>query len=215
MFKHQLLEQQELPSVTLPHGRFYTTPDGARYPSVTTVIGRQADKTWLWEWQKRVGKEKAQEITNRAATRGTRIHKIFEMYLMNEEGHLNGVMPANVALFKEMQPIVDERIGTIFGVEHSLFSHRLRTAGKTDVIAEFDGIPSIIDFKTASRLKEDEDIRGYFQQATCYALMTGERHTLKIPQLAILICTPEGPQVFVKKTIDYVPEVVKMFKNQV
>lgn len=213
MFKHQLLEQQELESITTDSGRFYTTPDGTKYPSVTTVIGAASDKTWLYEWHRRVGKEKAQEVTNRATTRGTRVHKIFEKYLMNESDYLEGVMPSNVSLFMDMKPIIDNRLGTILGVEHPLYSHRLRTAGRTDLIAEFDGIPSIVDFKTASRLKEESDIRGYFQQSTCYALMTGERHGLHIPQIVILICTVDGAQVFVQKTKNYVSEVVTMFKN--
>lgn len=213
MFSHQLLEQQQLESVTTDSGRFYTTPDGTKYPSVTTVLGSYADKTWLYEWHRRVGKEKAQEITNRAATRGTRVHSMFEKYLMNEADYLNDAMPSNKSLFLEMKPIVDKHVGVIYGVEHPLYSHRLRTAGRTDVIASFAGIPSIVDFKTASRLKEESDIRGYFQQATCYALMTGELHGLQTPQIVVLICTPEGPQVFVQKTKDYVSEVVSMFKN--
>jgi len=213
VFKHELLEHQELESVTTDSGRFYTTPDGKKYPSVTTVIGAASDKTWLYEWQRRVGKKKAQEITSRAATRGTKIHRMFEKYLMNESDYLANAVPINKSLFLEMKPIVDKRMSKIYGVEHTLYSHRLRTAGKTDVIAEFDGIASIVDFKTSSRLKEESDIRGYFQQATCYALMTGERHGIHIHKIVVLICTPEGPQVFVQKTKDYVSEVVHMFKN--
>ena len=101
----------------------------------------------------------------------------------------------------------------LFRSEHPLFSHRLRTAGRTDAVASFGGVLSIVDFKTASRLKDESEIRGYFQQTTCYALMTGERHGLSIPQVVVLICTPEGPQVFVKKTKEYTEEVVHMFKN--
>jgi hypothetical protein len=177
------------------------------------VLGSYADKTWLYEWHRRVGKEKAQEITNRATTRGTRVHGLFEKYLMNEEDYLKKAMPDTKSLFMEMKPIVDKNLGVVYGVEHPLYSHRLRTAGRTDVIASFCGIPSIVDFKTASRLKTESDILSYFQQATCYALMTGERHGMQIPQVVILICTPEGPQVFIKKTKDYVSEVVRMFKN--
>jgi genome maintenance exonuclease 1 len=214
MFKHELLEKYELESITTNAGRFYTTPDGKKYPSVTTVIGSYSDKTWLWEWQKRVGKEKAQEITNRAAVRGTAVHKMFEKYLMNDADFAHKVMPFNKILFDEMRSTVDQRLDTVYGVEHPLYSHRLRTAGRTDVVAKFDGIPSIVDFKTASRPKDIDSIRGYFQQATCYALMVGERHTINIPQIVVLICTTDdGPQVFVQNTIDYVQEVVSMFKN--
>lgn len=214
MFKHEFFERFELPSEMVDGHRYYTTPTGTRYPSVTTVLGQYADKTWLYEWRKRVGEEKANEISRRATTRGTRLHAIFEKYLANDPSYLEGVMPTNTVLFKAMKPIVDERVGTIYGIEHPLYSHRLRTAGKTDLIADFDGIRSIIDFKTASRSKEESDINGYFLQSTCYALMTGERTEISIPQIVILICVEnDEPQVFVKKTSEFVKPVVNLFKN--
>lgn len=214
MFKHELLDRQELKSVTTDTGRFYTTPTGEKYPSVTTVIGSLSDKTWLYEWHRRVGKETAQKIANKAAARGTAVHKIFEKYLLNDPNYADKIMPFNRYLFEEMRPTVDSRIGVVYGVEHPLYSHRLKTAGRTDVVAQFDGRPSIVDFKTASYPKQAEDIRGYFQQSTCYALMVGERHGVHIPQIVVLVCTQhDGPQVFIQKTSDYVSEVVSMFKR--
>ena len=57
--------------------RHYLTPDGNAVPSVTTIldITKPAEKKRaLAEWKKRVGTERAQQITTEAANRGTRMH---------------------------------------------------------------------------------------------------------------------------------------------
>ena len=75
----------ELQSETTPAGRYYITPNGQRLPSVTTVLGRKLDKSGLLEWRARVGEAKANEISRKATTRGTSVHKALEMYLKNED----------------------------------------------------------------------------------------------------------------------------------
>ena len=62
MFKHELFERFELPSETINDCRYYTTPTGEKYPSVTTVIGKYSDKRGLYEWRKRVGEAEANRI---------------------------------------------------------------------------------------------------------------------------------------------------------
>ena len=47
--------------------RLYTTPDGHKLPSVTTVLDKTKDKTHLIEWRKRVGEQKAAQITKEAS----------------------------------------------------------------------------------------------------------------------------------------------------
>lgn len=214
MFKHALFERFELPSEIIDEKRYYTTPTGEKYPSVTTVIGKYTDKSGLLAWRKRVGEEEANRVSAVAANRGTRVHNILEKYVLNDPTYAEGVMPINLAMFKDMKNVLDNRLGEIYGIEHPLYSHRLRTAGKTDLIAEFDGVKSIVDYKTAKRYKKESDILNYFLQSTCYALMTGERTGIHIPQIAIVIGVDnDEPQVFIKKTADYVSAVVKMFKH--
>ena len=43
--------------------RIYVTPDGERLPSVTTILGATKDMTALNEWKKRIGEDKANQIT--------------------------------------------------------------------------------------------------------------------------------------------------------
>jgi len=54
--------------------RVYLTPDGEKTPSVTTILSATKDMTHLNDWKKRVGGEKARQITTEAAGVGTAMH---------------------------------------------------------------------------------------------------------------------------------------------
>ena len=193
--------------------RYYFAPDGGQYPSVTTVLGENKDKTFLQKWIDTVGEEKAEQIKVQAGNRGTALHTICEDYLLNKDVYPEGVMPANIMTFSNLKPMLDKRVGKVFAVEAPLYSKKLNTAGRTDCIAEFDGVVSIVDFKTSLKPKKEEWIQDYFLQATCYSLMAEALTDLKIPQIAIII-TVDGqpePQVFVKNKYLYVERVLEIF----
>lgn len=193
--------------------RYYFAPDGGRYPSVTTVLGENKDKTFLQKWIDTVGEEKAEQIKVQAGNRGTALHTICEDYLLNKDVYPEGVMPANIMTFSNLKSVLDTRVGKVFAVEAPLYSKKLNTAGRTDCIAEFDGVVSIVDFKTSLKPKKEEWIQDYFYQATCYSLMAEALTDLKIPQIAIII-TVDGqpePQVFVKNKYLYVEKVLEIF----
>jgi genome maintenance exonuclease 1 len=212
IFEHSFFPKIELERVVIDGVRHYATPNGKRYKSVTTILSEKTDKKNLYEWRKRVGEAEANKISTQAANRGTAIHTICEQYLLNETNYPKGVMPTNLATFKTLRPIIDENIGMIYGLEHFMYSDELQTAGATDCIAEFDGIMSIIDFKTSTKLKKEEWIQNYFLQATAYALMAEERHGIEVPQIAIMIAVDhEEPQVFVKPKLEYISKVRELF----
>ena len=176
MFTH--CPPKELPnleSVTQADGkRYYVTPNGKRLPSVTTVVGAKK-KQVIMEWRKRVGEEEANRVSLHATTGGTALHKVCERYLDNEEDYFGNAMPHVRGMFNSIKHILDERIGVVYMQEVPLYSKHLRLAGRVDVIAEFDGVPSIIDFKTSKRTKTEEDIKDYFEQEAAYAVMYEER----------------------------------------
>jgi genome maintenance exonuclease 1 len=211
-FEHKLLPEFQLERVTIDGQRHYQTPNGKAYKSVTTILSEKTDKTHLFEWRKRVGEEEANKISVRAANRGTAIHTICENYLLNHESYPPNSMPANIDTFKALRPLIDDHIGMIYGLEHYMYSDELMTAGATDCIAEFDGVMSIIDFKTSTKIKKEEWIQNYFLQATAYALMAEERHGIEVPQIVILIAVDhEEPQLFVKPKSLYVDAVRELF----
>ena len=73
----------ELEALTLESGRTYTTPDGKKYPSITTVLGEHS-KQGIMKWRARVGDKEANKISGRAARRGNELHLVCEQYLKNE-----------------------------------------------------------------------------------------------------------------------------------
>ena len=205
----------DLETETINGKRFYKTPEGLLYPSVTTITS-QHGKDKIIEWRKRVGEEEANRISTKASNRGTKVHKICENYLNNEEdyartnpAHIHKTMPDTIAMFKSLQPLLDEHVNNIHALEIPLYSHHLRVAGRVDCIAEYDGKLSIIDFKTSGKLKEESWIKGYFMQCSAYAVMYEERTGIPVSQIVIMIAVDsEHPQVFIKKRNDYIKDFI-------
>lgn len=215
VFKHNLVPEIDIETTTIDGKRYYVLPNGEKFRSVTTVLDGAMDKTALHEWRKRVGHEEAQKITTQAARRGTAVHSIAERYVLNEENYLRGAMPSGIDAFKGVQTLLDKHVDNILGIELPLYSVALKTAGRCDLIAEFDGVPSVIDFKTSRKLKKEEWIESYFLQTTVYSMMFEWIYKIKIPQIAILIAVDhEPPQLFVKDRGQYVDRVLEIFTAQ-
>ena len=194
----------ELIAETTDSGRVYNTPDGNRYPSVTTILS-ELSKASIIAWRKRVGAEEANRISTQAGSRGTKVHQICEDYLNNKPDYLDGQMPANVFTFKQIQPILDQYVDNIQYLEAPLYSDFLKTAGRVDCIAEFDGKLSIIDFKTSRKPKKKEWISNYFMQASCYAVMYEERTEIPVSRTVVIIAVDGSePQVFVENRDNFI-----------
>jgi ATP-dependent exoDNAse (exonuclease V) beta subunit len=195
----------DLKAETTDSGRLYATPTGERYKSITTVLGNH-NKQAIMEWRERVGAEEANKISSKAARRGTKVHKICEDYINNEisELKMQMLMPDLKELFFKIKPIIDENLGDVYSQEQALYSHRLRIAGRVDLIGMWNGKLSVIDFKTSTKQKEEENIQNYFMQCTAYALMFSELTGMWIDDIVVLIATEEGsPQIFERQIHDY------------
>lgn len=179
-------------------GRRYVTPSGIKYPSITTVLGHFG-KQAIMDWRKRVGEQEANRISAHAASRGTSLHTICENYIDNKEDYFGKSMPHVRGMFNSIKPILDERIGRVYMQEVPLYSTHLRVAGRVDLVAEFDGVPSIIDFKTSSRHKEAEEIKDYFEQESAYAVMFEERTKIPIVNLVTIMAVDNSNQPLVFK----------------
>jgi ATP-dependent exoDNAse (exonuclease V) beta subunit len=209
-FKHVGCDiDYDLATETINGKRFYVTPGGNKYPSVTTITS-QYNKQSIMEWRKRVGEEEANRISSKAAGRGTRVHTMCENYLNNQEDYLQKQMPDAIVMFKTLQPLLNEYVNNIHALEVPLYSDYLRTAGRVDCIAEFDGAISVIDFKTSSKPKEDKWIQNYYMQCSAYAVMFEERTGIPVPRIVVMIAVDgEKAQIFVKKRNDYIDGFIK------
>ena len=192
--------------------RIYVTPSGNRYPSVTTVIGSNKKKMQsIMRWRKRVGAEKANNITAHSTNRGTKYHSIVEDYFNNQlDLKKYSKYPLPVLMFNHSRSTLD-RINNIYFQEAALYSDKLELAGRVDCIAEFDGVLSIIDFKTSASEKADNRLYDYFVQETAYACMLMEVHGIRVSQLVTIVACESGDtQVVVRPLLkEYLDSLLK------
>ena len=203
-FTHTPLLQQmpEVYTETINKNRFYVTPEGNKYPSITTVLSGRA-KEGINAWRERVGEAAANRIMRAASSRGTAVHELAENYLNNEELKNQEVLP--LFMFTQLKSELDN-INNIIMQEGGLYSDKWGIAGRVDCIADYDGKLTVIDFKTSTKEKKEEWIENYFIQCTAYCEMYEERYGQAIDQIAILIVCEDGTtQTFVKDKKDYVP----------
>ena len=207
----------DLPNITtetIKGKRYYLTPDGNKYPSITTVLSGR-NKEGLVKWRQNVGNDVANQIMREAAKRGTAVHTLVENYLNNEELSKQDVLP--VALFGMLKPELDN-INNIRIQEGGLYSDTYKIAGRVDCIADYKGVLSVIDFKTSRQEKKEEWIENYFIQGAAYCEMYEERFDQPIDKVVILIVTEDGAvQTFSKSKHDYLPllkSAVEEFNEQ-
>ena len=196
----------DVETTTIKGKRWYETPDGT-FPSATTVLGH-GDKPWLDSWRNMLGPKKADTETKRCSDRGTAVHEMAERYLMNDS--LDSVVAGrdrdHIKLFNQLKIVLKKRVNNIHAQEIALWSETFRIAGRVDCIGEYDGVLSVIDFKTSNGNKDEAMIEDYFLQTTAYAIMYNELYGTAIDTVVILITTERGlmPLVFKKKIDDYV-----------
>jgi ATP-dependent exoDNAse (exonuclease V) beta subunit len=193
----------DLPTETVNGSRRYCV-NGKLLPSVTTVTSYQ-NRQSIAEWRERVGEEVANKISHFASTNGTKFHKIVEDYLNNIDADYDTEKyEIALKLFNQFQSILDD-VDNIHYQECALYSETLGIAGRVDCIAEYNGKLSVIDFKSSSKPKHENQIQNYFVQETGYAMMYEEMTGNKIEQIVTLISCHSGEtQVFVKNPADYV-----------
>jgi genome maintenance exonuclease 1 len=203
-----LLEREEIDGI-----RYYKTPTGLLYPSVTTVLGAMSDKSALEAWKKRVGPEEAARVSAFASTRGTNVHTMCEKYVLGED--LDMSMPGNVATFRQLKKVLDDKVNNIRATECTLISHHLKTAGTCDLIADYDGRLSIIDYKTSAKVKRKEWIEGYFLQASLYSYMLWEMTKISVDQIVVIIAVDDNPtaQPFIERPKNFILKASQMVKD--
>ena len=206
MFNHVPVEIGKLVQVNAKGGRYYETPSGAKYPSVTSVT-RLHNLESIQAWKDKVGEEEAGKISRRALARGNKIHSLAEKYLLNEGDMSDDFSKAD---FGQMIPYLN-KINNIHCLETQLYSDHLQTAGTVDCIGEYDGKLTVIDFKTSAKLKKREWVKDYFMQCSAYAVMYEERTGTPIERLLLIInVEDEGVQLMDGKRDDYIGDFLDL-----
>jgi len=211
MFKHLDYVIPEIKTETIDRKRYYVTPSGEKYPSITTVLGH-FNKKGIIEWRKKVGEKEANRISTQASRRGTKVHQMCEDFINNKLDE-NKFMPTDKETFNSLRNILTDNINNIHCQEASLYSDYLKVAGRVDCVAEWNNRLSVIDFKTSRKLKKKEYISNYFQQGAAYCVMYEERTKIPVDQLIIVIAVDgESPQIFIEKRDTWVLSLMKKIK---
>jgi len=177
--------------------RFYVTPDGNQYPSITSILSQQ-ENLGIEAWKARVGEKEAKRISRESAHIGTAVHQLAEFYLSNYIIKLTDEDKKIVDTFNRLRFLLGN-INNIVGLEIPLFSDLLRVAGTCDCIAEYNGKLSIIDFKTSRKPKKEEWITDYWMQTFFYKLAFEEMTGIEIEQTVILVACVDSFDVQVFK----------------
>jgi hypothetical protein len=178
-------------------GRKYLSPDGSPLPSVTTILDAtkpEEAKQALHNWRKRVGVNKAREITTEAAGRGTRMHKYLENYVKNDIIGDPGSNPYSIQSHKMANTIINAGLtncSEFWGTEVSLYFPQIY-AGTADLLGIHSSSESIMDFKQTNRPKKKEWIEDYFIQLAAYAECHNELYNTNIKKGVIFMCSAEN-----------------------
>jgi len=183
--------------------RLYATPDGRKVPSVTTILDKtkpDESRQALNEWKKRVGHDRAQQITTEAANRGTRMHTYLEQYVKTGVLPPAGSNPYAWASHEMARSVIEqglkEKVTEFWGVEIPLYFPNLY-AGTTDGCGIHLGDEAILDYKQTNKPKKEEWIDDYKLQLVAYALAHNEVYGTKIRKGVVLMCVkPELDQQF-------------------
>ena len=196
--------------------RYYQVDDSASYPSVTSVISFISRKKFA-DWRAKVGEEAANRKTKRATTRGTRLHTLFEHYINNEDYKSlpEYQVPLIQLMLSSAKSHLDSRIDNIFQQETTMSSHRLCLAGTVDLICEFDGELSVVDFKTSEKEKPEEWLEDYFVQLSAYWAMFSEQTGVVPKKLVVFLVAENGDiQIVERRNIMYYLETLKDYVSQ-
>jgi len=197
--------------------RFYEAPDGNKYPSITTVLGKQPGKQeGLQKWRERIGEEQARIVSGKAARRGTAFHNICEDYLNGVEDitHHKEKNFLAYCMFGEMKSHLDDKIKKVVLQEQTMYSPKYKVAGRCDFIGVYGDTLAVVDFKTTTTPKKEEWIDDYFIQCAAYGSMYEEHTGEAIENIVIMMVAEDGQvQIFEKKTSDYFSKLEMTMDN--
>ena len=196
--------------------RYYEVGDDIMYPSVTTVLSF-ISRPRITAWRQRVGIEEANRKSKHATTRGTRLHKLLEVYIQN--GDYKSLpeweIPLIQMMFQAAKKKLDTKLDNIYQQETTMKSDRLCLAGTVDLICEVDGELAIVDFKTSEKEKPEEWLEDYFVQLSAYWAMFSERTGVVPKKLVVFLVGENGDvQIVERRNIMKYLTTLRDYANQ-
>ena len=169
--------------------RLYLTPDGESLPSVTSVLNKTKDKSFLKKWREKIGEKKAEKIIKDSTQIGTALHLYIERFANGKK--YKDLTKIGKQAEKMAKKIIKESfkdITEVWGSEVHLYYPK-KYAGTTDMVGLYKGKPTIIDFKQSNRPKKREWVQDYLMQLAAYAQAHNQLFNTEIRQGVILMCS--------------------------
>ena len=211
---NQKFDYKKLSRTNINGKRHYCTPTGDPVPSVTTILDKtkpEEKRQALANWRKRVGEQKAQQITTEAANRGTRMHTYLENYVLDGVLKEAGSNPYSWASRAMAQQIIEKGLCNVdeyWGMEVPLYFPSVY-AGTTDCVGLHNGDQAIIDFKQTNKPKKEEWVDDYKLQLCAYAEAHNEVYGSNIRKGVILMAVkPETDEMGNVKTVPEYQEFI-------
>ena len=173
------------------HGSRTYDVNGARLPSVTTILGKTKDQQFIKDWKAKVGEQEAERIKNLSSNRGTAMHKFLEHYVLGTGyDDLTGLGQEAKTMAEKIIEVGLAPVEEYFGSEVTLYYPGLY-AGSTDLVCSHNGKDTVVDFKQSNRPKKKEWIDDYYLQIAAYCMAHDYVHGSNIEQGIIMVCTPD------------------------
>ena len=173
------------------HGSRLYDVNGARLPSVTTILGKTKDQQFIKDWKAKVGETEAERITNLSSNRGTAMHKFLEHYILGTGyDDLTALGQEAKAMAEKVIDVGLTPVEEWYGSEVTLYYPGLY-AGSTDLVCLHNNLETVVDFKQANRPKKKEWIEDYYLQIAAYAMAHDYVYGSSIRQGVIMVCTPD------------------------
>jgi len=161
---------------------------GKVYPSVTSVLSVGDSPDWYEAWVDRVGAQKAEAITRIAGDRGTMIHAACQDFVCT--GNIDLVkpmmMPDDLYRFGLIKKELS-KLDLVRAVEYKQICKQYAVAGTADLIAYYNGLLTVFDYKSSNKPKQEESFQSFWMQTALYALAWNEEHPDElVTQLGII-----------------------------
>jgi hypothetical protein len=188
MILQQKFDYKPLSREDHPSGRKYIVGEGRSLPSVTTILSKTKDMSYLKEWRAAVGEAEATRIVTESSSLGSGMHNLLEDYILGREmkGQFMAVTLAKLIIKKGLC-----KVNEVWGTEVALYSTDLY-AGTTDLVGLHENVPAIMDYKNSRQEKTKEMIEDYFMQLAAYALSHNEMYGTNIKKGVVMMATRAG-----------------------
>ena len=205
--------EESKPTINTFDGKRMYTLENKTYHSISYVLSLCQDTSALDAWRDRIGKDVASKIVKDSIQRGNIFHDICESYLKNQCvcQFENKILP--YGMFENIKSELN-KIDEIIGIELPMVSKQYKIAGQLDVLANYDGVLSIIDLKSAKKEKKPEWCKRWFLQESFYCLAVEELFGIPVGQIVTLVATEDAKtQVFIKKRDDFLDELIPILTD--